>query len=131
MAEQTPIEYLRAALVFVANRAASGAAYDGWPDEFARSEAREAWKNERVDSRKVSARELFQISAADLMGIGFRCWDENLIVIPLWAVHYLDPEMEVTCIDGSKSRLGDEDVDLDIRYGCIAYGFARPENAAA
>ena len=131
MADMTSLEYLQSAMAFVANRAASGAAYDGWSDEFARSEVREAWANEREGARKVSANELFQISASDLMGIGFRCWDENLIVIPLWAVHYLDPEMEVTCIDGSKSRLGDEDVDLDIRYGCIAYGFARPKETAA
>jgi hypothetical protein len=48
---------------------------------------------------------------------------KNLFLIPLWFVPLLPQGIELTCIDGSKIIFNKkDDIDLDTRCGCIAYG---------
>jgi hypothetical protein len=77
--------------------------------------------------RTVTVAELQAISSDDMFSLGFHRWDEKLRVIPLWAWHYIDPDAEVTCIDGTKVRRGEDNNDLDVRGGCVAYGFPSEE----
>lgn len=63
----------------------------------------------------------------ELEQLGFGKWDESgLRLIPVWISMFLDPSMEVYCIDGSVARLGE--ADKDHRFGCLAYGIFPKES---
>lgn len=57
--------------------------------------------------------------------LGFHPWDDDLILIPLWATTVLPDDMKVISITGDTSTIGK--CDKDVRYGCIAYGFLKGE----
>jgi len=64
--------------------------------------------------------ELKSLSRETLYSYGFGNWDGELLLIPLWLVNFLDPNMEVTSIMKDKSSLAE--CDKDVRGGCIAFG---------
>lgn len=58
---------------------------------------------------------------------GFQPWDEpdekgkTLYLVPLWMLPIIDPDAKLIAIDGDCCLA--KDVDKEIRFGCIAYGF--------
>jgi hypothetical protein len=112
----------------LANRAAQGAAYSSWSDEFARKEVREVWADkpsifrERIVQR-VTVADLQAVPVESLNLLGFGNWDDDLTLIPLWAWNYIADGEELTSINGETKRKGVEEIDLDVRFGCIACGF--------
>ena len=135
--DQSPGEFMQSVLKEIATRASMGAAYEkNWDADFARKEVVEAWKDtpgsmRKARHRKVTVAELEAIPVATLRSLGFGAWDEKLTVIPLWAWNYIADGETLTCIDGSQSVKGKDDIDLDVRFGCIAFGFATPLAVAA
>jgi hypothetical protein len=49
------------------------------------------------------------------------------MLIPLWAFNYIADGEVLTCIDGTTAIFGKDKVDNDVRFGCIAHGFAKAE----
>ena len=94
--------------------------YENWSDEFCRQEINEAFsyniENYYIDPYKLSREEL--------ISIGFSKWDEDgdLLLIPLWVYPFLEDGIKLTCIDDTKAIKGKDEIDLDIRCSCIAYG---------
>ena len=128
-------DFLSSVLRELAGSAAMGAAYSSWSDEFARKEARMVWTDAEVPlrrprDRKVTVAELSTMETTALRALGFGAWDEHLTLIPLWAWHYIADGEVLTCIDGETSVKGRDDIDLDVRFGCIAHGFPTPAAAA-
>lgn len=134
--EQNTAEFLQSVLKEIATRASMGAAYEkNWDAEFARKEVIEAWKDESASMRKarhrrVTVDELKALPVTALRQLGFGGWDENLTVIPLWAWNYIADGETLTCIDGNQHVKGKGNIDLDVRFGCIAFGFETPKLAA-
>lgn len=62
------------------------------------------------------------LTKEELIEVGFREWDDNLMLIPLYLVTYIYPNLMCESINRKKVILV-KDVDLDIRLGCLAYGF--------
>lgn len=126
--------YLRRVLVYFANRAAMTAAYASWADDYSRAEIREAWTDTDREpfGRRVTVAELIEIPDARLRELGFVSWDGALTVVPLWAFHFIADGEVLTSISGDtgtkgvKDAEGREEIDLDVRFGCIAYGFTKP-----
>jgi hypothetical protein len=118
-------EYLAAARNRVANAAAMASAYESWTDEFSRKEIRSAWSDDGYNpwERKVSIQELHEISGETLSDLGFNSWDENLRLIPLWAWNYIADGCVLTSISNDTKTKGIDEIDLDVRFGCLAYGF--------
>jgi len=56
-----------------------------------------------------------------LKEFGFKSWDDNLILFPLWMSFILPNDFEVIGIMGDTSTICN--CDKDVRFGCIAYGF--------
>lgn len=79
------------------------------------------------DLAKVTLNDLIKVPLKDLEELGFRAWNENssLLLIPIYFVDALDQNEVVTDIDGNTSRI--HQIDLDVRYGLVAYGFHHPE----
>lgn len=73
------------------------------------------------DGEYITITDLKEIDKKSLFSLGFGNWDENLVLIPLWAVDIIDPNSNVVSINGTNSLL--KDCDLDTRFGCIAFGF--------
>lgn len=123
--DMSVFNYLRAALLRVLNAAAMGAAYESWGDDFARKEVREAWADTSFKpwGRRLTISELATLSDEQFSTIGFNRWDENLRLIPLWAWNYLRDGETVFSICGDEKVKGEDDIDLDVRFGCIAWGW--------
>jgi hypothetical protein len=118
-------------LTSLAGSAAMGCAYKGWSDEFSRKENDEIWRDKSASLRRAlgwrfTRDEILSLSDDDLMNLGFRLWDEKtgIFLIPLWFWNYIAPGEEMTSIDGTTALSGAE-IDMDVRGGCIAYGFSR------
>jgi hypothetical protein len=120
--------FLARHLATIAAAAAEGAAYGSWSDEFARKEVREVWRNQPTGFRKwlgktVTIAALKEVPFEELSLLGFARWDDNLVVLPLWAFHLIADGERLVCIDGSTAVKGTDETDLDTRGGCVAWGF--------
>lgn len=116
----------------IVTRAAMAAAYrESWGADFAVKEIAEAWEAKDAP-RRVTVSDLIQISDDDLYELGFRTWDGTLTLVPLWAYPLIAEGEVLTSISGDTGTVGVEvepgrpQIDLDVRFGCIAYGFAKP-----
>ena len=125
------LNLLRNGLLHLATSAAMGLHYTSWDDHVVRKELESAQK--LMQESAITAErfnEFLANSTQDdidtLSELGFARWSDpdeegyQLRLIPLYAVSMLDPELEVTSIGEDTCKL--KDADLDIRFGCIAYG---------
>lgn len=121
-------QYLNSVLRRIVNEAAMGAAYDKWSDDFARNEVRTAWSDTKGImttpwERRVTVDELRDLTEDEFYSLGFMLWEDGQRLIPLWAFNYIADGEEFTSIMGSKVIKGQDDIDLDVRFGCIAFYF--------
>lgn len=125
---ESALDFLTHMRGVILNRAASGAAYKAWDDRFARLQVREAWEDSSSEpyGRRVAVVELCALSDDVLSGLGFGSWDGALRLIPLWAFNYIADGETLTSISGDTKTKGTDDIDLDVRFGCIAFGFKKP-----
>lgn len=126
--ETSTDEFLQSVLREIATRASMGAAYKTWADEFVRQEVEEAWADiesplRRSRNRTVTVLELKAIPVTTLRALGFGNWNSNLTLIPLWAYHYIAEGETLVSISGDTAVTGTDEIDLDVRGGCVAYGF--------
>ena len=121
-------DFLEVALIRIATNAASVAAY-GWDNEFSISQIKGAWNDNGSTplDRKVTLAEIKTLSDAALCSLGFSRWDENLRLIPLWAFNFIADGEVLTAIDGEEKTKGVDEIDLDIRACCIAWGWKTAE----
>jgi hypothetical protein len=131
--EQNVYSALQSALLGIASRAAQSAAYEGWSDTFARQEVREVWRSEG-SKLQITIAQLKKLSAEELISLGFNLWDDGHRLIPLWAFNFITDGEELVSISGDTRRKNSavtaareyehpEYTDLDVRFGCIAWGF--------
>ena len=118
------------ALVNMANVAAMGVAYEEiWSADFSRSEVKSAWFRTSLHDRNqgFTVEQLRSLDDETLLSLGFMKWDEHngLRLIPLWACNYIADGETLVSINGNSSIKGLDDIDLDIRFGCIAFGFKK------
>ncbi len=122
MTTESPETFLFGVLRKIATQASMGAAYEQWTDEFSRKKVREVWGNKQ-GKRFLSKEEIMGINRSSLWTLGFANWDGKLVLIPLWAFHCIAPGEEVVSISGETKVIGKDEIDLDVRGGCIALGF--------
>lgn len=122
------IEFIASVLLETASIAAQSAAYTSWSDDFSRKKIREVWNDTRAAVRKARVRrltiaELRAIPKASLNRFGFRNWDADLILIPLYIFNYIADGEMLTSIGGDTKAKTPGELDLDVRCGCVAFGF--------
>ena len=110
------------------NIAAQVAAYS-WDDEYARRALRSAWGSEKSALAEalstVSVAQLQTLSEDERRILCFHNWDETLVLIPLWAFNAVADGETLISINGSVKVKGRDEIDMDVRAGCIAWGFKR------
>jgi hypothetical protein len=95
--------------------------YENWSDEFCRKQVKELYsklveKFDGVDFTEFTVEELKQLD--------FQLWDENTILMPVWALDCLIDGTQVVSIDGQEITFDkSKGLDKDTRFGCTAYGF--------
>lgn len=97
--------------------------YQNWSEDFKLKEISDAY-NKFIEDNDIDWR---NFTKDELIELGFSYFDENLIVMPLWAYHICKDGIELTCISGDKAVKGKDNIDTDIRFGCLAYGFTTNE----
>ena len=118
-------------LTWYANKVAETVQYESWSDEFCRKEIKEStnevlnYIKEYIDFECITREEAFEL--------GFRKWSEedpNLYLIPLYLLPIIPVGTELISIFGKKIIYDGNNVDKDIRMGCIAYGIEIKEKSA-
>jgi hypothetical protein len=111
----------------IMNTVAMGVSYN-WSKEFSFSEAEERFTDILKELKEIIEEEAGSITALsedNLKTLGFKLWDEKdpLYLIPLWLYTLIPDGTELTSISGDKAVKGTDSIDLDVRFGCIAWGF--------
>ena len=106
----------------LANKAAMAYSYKGWSDEFCRSEIKRF-----IDEAKAKPENQINpldLTATELKSLGAMKWEDesSLMLLPLWLYHFIPDHVALVSIDGGVYVKRDGNIDLDIRFGCIAYG---------
>jgi len=128
--ELSTFDYMRYVMLLMAGISAQvGAYHKSWGAAYSINKIVAAWKDsdEFVTSdRRVTLGELQSLSEDELKIFGFGRWNEDgLWLIPLWILNYLAPGIVVESISSEVKVIGIDEIDLDTRFGCIAYGFYR------
>lgn len=119
---------------WLANKLAESYSYDTWSDSFKAKEIKDAFNTFYKSIRGNLDLDLDKLTVADLREMRFARWsDENpdLWLIPLWFVPLLPEGIELTSIFGKKVIFNGNNIDLDIRFGCIAYGIIKSADSPA
>ena len=114
-------------IIQIMSRMAQSHQYDSWSDEFARKESGEALAS--LQKKVKEEVDLASFTDAELKSLGFKYWSEEcaMRLVPLWAVKALRDGTRLWAIDGELAIVGKDEIDDDVRFGCIAYGLI-PEN---
>lgn len=92
-----------------------------WDGDFSKSQVLDVfeklYENAPIDLKKFSLKEL--------QTLGFSWWDEEetLLLIPLHAYRLIADGTVLHSIDGGSYIKGKDEIDLDHRFGMLAYGF--------
>ena len=124
--EFTVTEKLFIILAWKCNGMSMGAAYDNWNDHYVKKNTIEYWKDSshQLQDWTFEIADLQQVSHEHLKFLGFRNWEQNHMLLPLWLFPQMRDEAE-----GWFSIVRDEEVglsretDLDVRGGCLAVYF--------
>ena len=94
----------------------------GWSDEFARSETKKYM--EKLQKTVKEEVNLTQFTDRELGMLGFQRWSAacGMQLVPLWAVKALRDGTKLYSIDGEVAIVGKDEIDNDVRFGCIPYG---------
>ena len=122
----TITEKLFIILAWKCNGMSMGAAYESWNDHLVRKNTVQYWKDSsrQLQDWTFEIAHLQEVSLEHLKFLGFRNWEHNYMLLPLWLFPQMRDEEQ-----GWFSILHDEEVglsretDLDVRGGCLAVYF--------
>ena len=125
----TDLEFYQKALSFQSwfvNRISEIKAYGKhWSDEFCLKELRNATEKYFTDDYAKELFTLDNLTKERAKSLRFCQWDKDeqpdLYLFPLWFVFFLPYGTKVIGIGGDTFEYSEE-TDLDIRFGCVAFG---------
>lgn len=104
------------------NLIANISSYENWSDEFCREEVRELYAKLIREFENV---DFTQFTIDELKQLDFGMWDDDTILMPVWAIDCLPDGSVVTSINGNEIIFDkSKGLDKDVRFGCTAYGFS-------
>jgi hypothetical protein len=95
--------------------------YDSWSSDFSVKEIKALYSKLIREFQDI---DFLQFTSDELKELDFSMWDENIILMPVWAIDCLPDGCIVTSISGDE-RVFDKKkgLDKDERFGSTAYGF--------
>lgn len=108
----------------IANVSAESRAFGKfWSEKFTVKNSSEVFDSVKTQLSHDMCMAILNLPEEKKLNLGFRKWSKetNKMLIPLWFIECLpdDFNIEVTCIDNTKTSI--KNIDKDIRGGCVAY----------
>lgn len=98
---------------------------ESWDDEFCRSEINKCYEALVSEFKDI---EFTKFTEDELKQLDFKFWDEDLLLMPVWAIDFLKEGMEVHSINGQSIIINKGDkLSKDSRFGSTAYGFKKSQ----
>lgn len=106
------------------NKIQMGLSYENWSDELSYKEVKESYANIKEQLSEIIG-DITELSVDELKELGFKKWEEEseLYLIPLWAFDLIPDGTVLESISDERAIKGKDEIDLDVRIGCIAWGF--------
>ena len=96
-------------------------AYESWDDKYSRSEITELYNHFIKEFKSIDFK---QFTKEELLEFDFGNWDDNLILMPIWALDCLSLGDVVYSISDEETIVTeDTKLDKEVRFGSTAYGF--------
>jgi hypothetical protein len=98
---------------------------NSWSDEFCRSELKDLY-SKLIEAFKDI--DFTQLTIEELKTFDFQMWDDDLILMPIWALDCLKDGSKLVSMSGNEIIFNKEKgLDKDTRFGCAAYGFNKSQ----
>ena len=113
---------------WLVNSAAQCVTYNTWSNESKARQLQEAFDTFYTSAKNNLKIDLKEMTIDELKEMRFCRWSDEkpgLWLIPLWFVPLLPIGIELTDIFGKTVIYDGNNIDLDVRYGCIAYGIIK------
>lgn len=117
---------------WLVNSAAQCVAYETWNNETKARQIKESFDTFYKSAKERLKIDLEELTVDELAEMRFCRWSEekpDLWLIPLWFVPLLPVGIELTSIFGETIVYDGNNIDLDVRFGCIAYGIIKKSDA--
>lgn len=102
--------------------------YDGWSGDTRRSEATKLYD---LIVKEFEGIDFTVFSTDELKKLGFKEWDEEVILAPIWALDCLTEGTKIVSMNGDEITVGEYNLDTDVRMGVTAYGFHKTQLRSA
>lgn len=98
---------------------------ESWSDEFCRSEINKCYEVLVSEFKDI---EFTDFTENELEQLDFKFWNDELLLMPVWAIDLLKEGMEVHSINEKSIIIKDGDkLSKDSRFGSTAYGFKKSQ----
>lgn len=98
--------------------------YESWSDTFSRSEVKSLYEKIVKEFKGID----FTVFTSDeLKRLGFKDWDEEVILAPIWVLDCFEEGMKVVSMNGNEVTVSKDGLDTDVRMGVTAYGFNKSQ----
>ena len=95
--------------------------YDSWSDDFSVDQIKKLYSKLIHEFKGV---DFTQFTFEELKTLDFQLWDNNVILMPIWAVDCLTDGSKICSMDGEDIIFDkSKGLDKDTRFGCTSYGF--------
>jgi len=95
--------------------------YKNWSDDFCRKEIKNLYDKLIKEFQGI---DFTEFTIDELKQFDFQMWDDNTILMPIWALDCIPDGTILATIDGDEITFNKEKgLDKDERFGCTAYGF--------
>lgn len=98
---------------------------ESWDDNFCRSEINKCYEALVSEFKDIN---FLDFTDGELKQLDFKFWDDDLLLMPVWAIDFLKEGMEVHSINEKSIVIKDGDkLSKDSRFGSTAYGFKKSQ----
>jgi hypothetical protein len=97
----------------------------GWNPELCTDEIKRCYDKIMKHIKDNKLIDMKTLTKADAYELGFTKWEEeqpDFLLIPIWLYDAIPDGTEIYSFTGEKRIKGKDEIDLDVRFGCIAYG---------
>lgn len=115
----TDFEVANKVCEIILTRAAEALTYQHWSADFVKTNIVDTIE-EIYNYDWFNTINPYNLSIDEMLTLGFKNFGNGLFLIPLWMLHFIDGDIEVTNIFYKKIKINKE--DNDHRYGCLTYG---------
>lgn len=98
---------------------------ENWSDDFCRKEINDCYESLMSEFKEM---DFIKFTESELKELDFTPWDENLILMPIWAIDCLKTGLKVHSINGEEIIIREGDsLSKETRFGVTAYGLNKSQ----